>query len=198
MPGNTSPRSMDCLFWDLDFNLSLTGSHKYDKAQTFVIIRCLTGEKQAHLAKRKILPSSNTKSWLKFMVSYWKKKLILQVTKCFLPSTSTKRWLFNTLEVVFNLVNQTCKFCFYNFIMLVTIQCLKILSIFKAGPQQRADFHPELFNVLVVGFDLYHCLFWGFQFFFPSLGTTVISKGHFGKPAQTQVFDLGHLIFFVP
>lgn len=36
-------------------------------------------------------------------------------------------------------------------------------------------------------FDLDHCLFRGFQFF-SSLGSTVISKGHFGKPSKTSIW----------
>lgn len=128
------------------------------------------------------------------MVSYGKRKLlILQVTKCSLPSASTKRDECSTLC---RLCSSICwiRHVNYGFIILssekVTIRCLKILSIFKAGPQQRADFHPELFNpyVLVVGFDLYCCLFRGLQFFFLTWKNTDIQRPFWKANTDTSIW----------
>lgn len=133
-------------------------------------------EKQVHPVKRKEkFPHEIIKPLIKFMVSSGETQLlILQNTKCPLPSLHIKRIECSTLR-------RSCSSVWwlrhvnYGFIILwserVTVRSLKILNVFKNDPQQRARIHPQLHNpdVLLVLFDLSTAVYSETRNFFPHL-----------------------------
>lgn len=102
------------------------------------------------------------------MVSYGKRKLlILQLNGPF--SEHKERWVFDPLQVVLiKLVNQIRKLCFYSFIKWESLLGVWKSWAFSKLALSKGLTSTELFNpsVLVLDFDLFHCLFRGLQFFF--------------------------------
>lgn len=112
-----------------------------------------------------------------------------------------ENWLFSTTWlVVINLVNQTCKLWLYNF-MRWKSHCRVSENPVHVQGWPSAKSLLSLISIQSLCFagafwSFCCCLFRSLQFL-SSLERTVISKGHFWKPAQLQVFVLVHFVSFV-